>query len=258
MSYIRQYTELTQQELRQLRYKRQYKERRPTWDDSMVLLTNLVKERTEAGKGSLALLDFGCGRGNFVVDELRDRFSRTVGFDLDRDATVGNVSMDEVVIGSPDRLPFADASFDAVVSLWVLEHVEHPEQVFQEIARVLKPGGCFAFVTPHKKSALIAVRRFLTDGMAHHLLRVLYGREEKDVFPVFYRANSVRDLKRIADGTSLQPDILVENDDPSYTSFNSFTFWFSCCFARWGGPFAKPHLVGVLRKEATGKAENVL
>lgn len=38
-------------------------------------------------------------------------------------------------------LPFVDASFDAVVTTAVLEHVLYPERVASEIARVLKPGG---------------------------------------------------------------------------------------------------------------------
>ena len=40
-------------------------------------------------------------------------------------------------------LPFPDSSFDACVSLQVLEHVRRPEQVIREMARVLKPGGRF-------------------------------------------------------------------------------------------------------------------
>lgn len=45
------------------------------------------------------------------------------------------------------RLPFADASFDAVVCFTVLHHVPSPAQqdrVFAEAARVLRPGGVFA------------------------------------------------------------------------------------------------------------------
>lgn len=39
------------------------------------------------------------------------------------------------------KLPFADSSFDGVFCLEVLEHVPHPAEVVQEIARVLRPGG---------------------------------------------------------------------------------------------------------------------
>jgi SAM-dependent methyltransferase len=39
------------------------------------------------------------------------------------------------------RLPFADATFDNVVCLEVLEHVPDPAIVIAEIARVLRPGG---------------------------------------------------------------------------------------------------------------------
>ncbi len=45
------------------------------------------------------------------------------------------------VFGDAARLPFQDASFDAVVCLEVLEHVPEARQVMGEIARVLKPGG---------------------------------------------------------------------------------------------------------------------
>jgi SAM-dependent methyltransferase len=36
---------------------------------------------------------------------------------------------------------FADGEFDAVWTIWVLEHVPNPEQAFREIRRVLKPNG---------------------------------------------------------------------------------------------------------------------
>lgn len=45
-------------------------------------------------------------------------------------------------------LPFADGSFDLVAAFDVIEHVENDERVFQELTRVLKPGGRLIFYVP--------------------------------------------------------------------------------------------------------------
>ncbi|BAZ42789.1 type 11 methyltransferase [Calothrix sp. NIES-4101] len=49
---------------------------------------------------------------------------------------------------SLEKLTFADASFDFVITEDVLEHVRHHEQAFQELHRVLKPGGYHIFTIP--------------------------------------------------------------------------------------------------------------
>jgi len=43
--------------------------------------------------------------------------------------------------GRADPLPFADATFDIVVSLEVIEFTPHPEGTLRELVRVLRPGG---------------------------------------------------------------------------------------------------------------------
>ena len=48
-----------------------------------------------------------------------------------------------------DALPFADASFDAVVACLVFEHIEAVDEAIGEVARVLRPGGRFAFFLNH-------------------------------------------------------------------------------------------------------------
>jgi SAM-dependent methyltransferase len=52
------------------------------------------------------------------------------------------------VLGVNQRIPFQDASFDAVFTLDVLEHVNDPFTSAVEIARVLKPGGTLYFDMP--------------------------------------------------------------------------------------------------------------
>jgi hypothetical protein len=48
------------------------------------------------------------------------------------------------------RLPFAAARMDLVVALEVLEHVDDPEQLIREAARVVRPGGVVLVSTPNK------------------------------------------------------------------------------------------------------------
>lgn len=48
--------------------------------------------------------------------------------------------------GSAEHLPFADASFDTVVTTWTLCSISDPWTALNEMRRVLKPGGTLAFV----------------------------------------------------------------------------------------------------------------
>src|SRR3989344_278280 len=60
-----------------------------------------------------------------------------------------NQSLDKIVIGNIEKIPFKDNSFDCVTGLWVLEHLENPEKVLDQIYRVLKPRCKFIFAAPN-------------------------------------------------------------------------------------------------------------
>lgn len=54
------------------------------------------------------------------------------------------------VCGDATKLPFEDASFDAVTMFDVLEHIPDDRQAIMEALRVLKPGGFLLISTPEK------------------------------------------------------------------------------------------------------------
>jgi SAM-dependent methyltransferase len=79
-------------------------------------------------------LEVGCGSG--LLQDFTDRY---VGIDLSMSAR--RFLHKPFVQASATELPFADGTFDAVWSIWVLEHVPNPEQALREICRVVKDGG---------------------------------------------------------------------------------------------------------------------
>lgn len=80
------------------------------------------------------VLEVGAGSGL-----LQDVVERYTGIDVSSRA--GRFFHKPFVEGSATQLPFRDGTFDAVWSIWVLEHVSNPEQALTEIRRVVKDGG---------------------------------------------------------------------------------------------------------------------
>ena len=79
-------------------------------------------------------LEVGCGRGifqDFVTDYVGTDISESLATTLHK----------PFVIATATNLPFTDASFDAIWSYAVLEHVQGPEAALSEMRRVLKPGA---------------------------------------------------------------------------------------------------------------------
>jgi SAM-dependent methyltransferase len=72
--------------------------------------------------------------------------------------------------GDAHQLPFADDSFDAVVSMEVLEHLHSPERVVDEIRRVLKPEGRLVLTTRfifHIHGAPVDYYRYTRHGLEY-------------------------------------------------------------------------------------------
>ena len=95
------------------------------------------------------ILDFGCGTGATVVGAVRKGFINCRGFDI-RDY-LSDVARSDIALFSFNdfaALPYADNTFDLVVSDQVFEHVQDQWKAFSEIFRVLKPGAHAVHVIP--------------------------------------------------------------------------------------------------------------
>lgn len=116
-----------------------------------------------AWRGDEQVLDVGCGHGLMLLAAAkRLTTGRAIGVDIwsqadqagnSPAATMENARLENVAerveVQSADarELPFADSSFDVIVSSFVihnLNRVADREKVVREIARVLKPGGRLA------------------------------------------------------------------------------------------------------------------
>ena len=100
-------------------------------------------------KGSI--LDVGCG-GGFLSNELARQGYSVTGVDVSPESLKVAAAHDvtgtvKYEMADAFKLPYSDASFDALTAMDFLEHIENPEQVISEFSRVLKPGGLFFFHT---------------------------------------------------------------------------------------------------------------
>jgi len=80
------------------------------------------------------VLDVGAGRGY-----LQDIVDNYVGLDIS--PTSQRYFHKPFVLASATAMPFRDDEFDAIWTIFVLEHVPNPESALREMRRVVKPGG---------------------------------------------------------------------------------------------------------------------
>lgn len=108
------------------------------------------------------VLDLGCGAGRHAFEAYR-RGARLVAADLDQKelppvsgmframGTEGEArppAAATAVSADATCLPFPDDAFDAVIAAEILEHIPDDSAAFNEIARVVRPGGTVAVTVP--------------------------------------------------------------------------------------------------------------
>jgi len=140
-------------------------------------------------KPSASFLDVGCGTGYSMKRAIEELGCTTVG--IDPQPMVAGVKIDvveshkfKIIKGVGENLPFQNETFDVVFSSHVLEHVENPVKVLQEVNRVLKKDGTLIMGVPTATLAWI--------GLSSHLLFTSHIRIARYIAGMF---TSVRKTK---------------------------------------------------------------
>jgi len=234
---------------KQDRYRAIYHNMKPGYKHSGYIYEVLVKSHLTP---QARVLDAGCGRGG-VIELYAEKVGQAVGLDTDFVSLREHRCLKQLVVGSLATMPFPRDLFDLIVCSWVVEHLEEPDAVFREMARVLKEGGHLLLLTPNAWSYVTIINRLFPAPLRSGLVRTIYGRQSKDTFPPFYRANSKGRLDGKLRLAGLKSEEFYYVGDPSYIAFNDAFFKLGVLLERLTDlPPLRPlkvHLVASYRKE---------
>src|SRR5919201_4370290 len=112
----------------------------PRWRRFLVSRIDAATEDT--------VLDVATGTGAVIRELQRQKGCRVVGVDQSQEMLAEarrRLGPDaQLVEASAERLPFADASFDALTFTYLLRYIADPAATLRELARVVRPGGSMA------------------------------------------------------------------------------------------------------------------
>jgi len=152
---------------------------------------------------------------------------------------------------------YPDSVFDWVVAPHLNTYADTaPDTAFNAVQRVLKPGGIYIFLTPSIYDYASIIAAFVPNAWHPKLVKWMTGRKEEDVFPTYFRANSKRQITKLAVEHKFEiAEFAYLGQYPAYLVFNRVLFWLGAMYERFIRRFKMLHpLQGwvfcVLRKPA--------
>jgi SAM-dependent methyltransferase len=190
---------------------------------------DLIRQNVAPGT---RLLDAGCGRYLEFSRELANNV-QVVGIDLEEQLDTKNRSSPYAIRGDLGHLPFPSNYFDVVISRSVIEHLSDPPLVFQEMHRVLKPGGKVILSTPNKWDYISVAARLTPYSWHRALVSKMLGVSEDDVFPTLYRANTLAALGHELQAAGFKENVLrAVSHYPAYLMFSPMLFRLGMLYER--------------------------
>lgn len=147
----------------------------------------------DAGGGRQLLPDLYDGEREMVR-----RSNLVVACDLARESLSRHVSVPDRVCCDLSRIPLPAHSFDLITCTMVVEHLNEPSDVFDELARLLDKGGHLVIHTVnlwgYPTLAAIAAK-LIPYSIRQSVIAKVTKRSTQDIFPTYYRCNTARQLR---------------------------------------------------------------
>ena len=152
------------------------------------------------------ILEIGTGTG-YGVEIIAPKAKRLISIDKQLPQNILQLENVEYYDMQVPPIGFENCSFDSVVSFQVIEHVDKDLDLVSEVARVLRPGGCFVVSTPNAPMSLTRNPWHVREYTADELQNILecnfskveaYGVVGNEKIMEYYRKNrqSVRKITR--------------------------------------------------------------
>lgn len=125
-------------------------------DEAIVTVSRIFQSYVPAGSTVLDLMS--SWRSHWPQGHPKEKL---VGLGLNAQEMADNPDLDEYVVHNVNlepSLPFGDESFDAVVITVSAQYLTSPVETFQEVNRILKPGGVFIVTFSNRMFPTKAVR----------------------------------------------------------------------------------------------------
>jgi len=140
--------------------------------------------------------DLGCGEEGYLSC-LMEKAGEIIGLD-DRPLQGPYGTYIQVDLGR--GIPLEAESVDLAASKFFLEHIDDPPGFLAQVHEVLRPGGQLVLMTPniayYPYTANYILSLLLPQERRMHLVELFSGREQQDIFPVYYRCNTPRKVRR--------------------------------------------------------------
>jgi SAM-dependent methyltransferase len=198
---------------------------RRTSDRRGVLVRLLIQESLSRSRPVRAL-DIGCGTGISEEPGTNAEYLRAVrqyvdelwGVKPDRSVTPTHGLLDQFQHATLEGATLPENYFDIAYAYFVTEHVDDPAGFMRAIARCLKPGGAFIFITPNGRHYFTRIAKLLrATRLDEWVLRLMRGKSVEEYhYPVRYRMNTRRQIAAAARKAGLcDPEVaFVERAGP--------------------------------------------